>query len=59
MYFFRIGEKFLAWTDEDPPMDEILASVTLYWLTETFPRSIYPYRQVSFLLLKNYRAFSD
>ncbi|RFU24590.1 hypothetical protein B7463_g11749, partial [Scytalidium lignicola] len=41
-----IGEKFLDWTDEDPPMDEILASVTLYWLTETFPRSIYPYRQL-------------
>ncbi|KAL9473502.1 hypothetical protein ACSS6W_007882 [Trichoderma asperelloides] len=41
-----IGEKFLAWTDEDPPMDEILSSVTLYWLTETFPRSIYPYRQL-------------
>ncbi|KAF2429983.1 alpha/beta-hydrolase [Tothia fuscella] len=41
-----IGEKFLAWTDEDPPLDEILASVTLYWLTETFPRSIYPYRQL-------------
>jgi hypothetical protein len=43
---YRIGEKFLAWTDQDPPLDEILASVTLYWLTETFPRSIYPYRQV-------------
>ncbi|KAL7930201.1 Alpha/Beta hydrolase protein [Trichoderma chlorosporum] len=41
-----IGEKFLSWTDEDPPLDEILASVTLYWLTETFPRSIYPYRQL-------------
>ncbi|TFB01656.1 Putative epoxide hydrolase [Trichoderma ghanense] len=41
-----IGEKFLAWTDEDPPLDEILASVTLYWLTETIPRSIYPYRQL-------------
>ncbi|EGR53043.1 uncharacterized protein TRIREDRAFT_103175 [Trichoderma reesei QM6a] len=44
--FGRIGEKFLAWTDEDPPLDEVLASVTLYWLTETFPRSIYPYRQL-------------
>ena len=41
-----IGEKFLSWTDDDPPLDEILASVTLYWLTETFPRSIYPYRQL-------------
>jgi microsomal epoxide hydrolase len=43
----RIGEKFLAWTDEDPPLDVILESVSLYWFTETFPRSIYPYRQVS------------
>jgi microsomal epoxide hydrolase len=42
-----IGEKFLAWTDTDPPLDEILASVALYWFTETFPTSIYPYRQVS------------
>lgn len=33
-------------------MDEILSSVTLYWLTETFPRSIYPYRQVSLLSAK-------
>ncbi|KAF9872909.1 epoxide hydrolase [Colletotrichum karsti] len=41
----RIGEKFLAWTDQSPSMDEILSSVTLYWLTQTFPRAIYPYRQ--------------
>ncbi|KAJ0282582.1 hypothetical protein COL940_005135 [Colletotrichum noveboracense] len=40
-----IGEKFLTWTHETPSMDEILASVTLYWLTQTFPRGIYPYRQ--------------
>ncbi|MCJ1235221.1 hypothetical protein MMC14_003188 [Varicellaria rhodocarpa] len=39
-----ISEKFLEWTDEDPPLDVILESVTLWWLTETFPRSIYPYR---------------
>jgi hypothetical protein len=43
----RIGEKFLDWTDEDPPLDTILESVTLYWLTDTISRSIYPYRQVS------------
>jgi len=41
-----IGEKFLEWTDEDPPIEKILESVTLYWLTETFPRCIYPYRGV-------------
>jgi len=41
-----IGEKFLAWSDEDPSLETILESVTLYWLTETFPTSIYPYRAV-------------
>ena len=40
-----IGEKFLEWTDQDPPLSKILDSVTLYWLTQTFPRAIYPYRQ--------------
>ncbi|KAK5129824.1 hypothetical protein LTR08_002801 [Meristemomyces frigidus] len=39
-----IGEKFLEWTDEDPALDDILESVSLYWLTDTFPRCIYPYR---------------
>lgn len=43
----RIGEKFLAWTEEDPSLDTILTSVSLYWLTDTFPRSIYPYRDAS------------
>lgn len=41
-----IGEKFLEWTDEDPPLDAIMASVSLYWLTDTFPRCIYPYRRL-------------
>ena len=45
-HYHRIGEKFLDWTDITPPLDTILESVTLYWLTETFPSSIYPYRQV-------------
>ncbi|KAF2793326.1 epoxide hydrolase [Melanomma pulvis-pyrius CBS 109.77] len=40
-----IGEKFLSWTDTDPPLDTILESVTLYWLTEGGARSLYPYRQ--------------
>jgi len=39
-----IGEKFLEWTDEDPSVEEILTSVSLYYLTDTFPRCIYPYR---------------
>jgi hypothetical protein len=46
-HIHRIGEKFLEWTDEDPPLDLILESVTLYWMTDTFPRCIYPYRGVS------------
>ncbi|KAF2722235.1 alpha/beta-hydrolase [Polychaeton citri CBS 116435] len=41
-----IGEKFIQWSDVTPPLDEILDSVTLYWFTESFPRSIYPYRHV-------------
>lgn len=39
-----ISEKFLEWTDEDPSLDAILESVTLYWMTDTYPRCIYPYR---------------
>lgn len=41
-----IGEKFLEWTDpkQQPSLDVILESVTLYYLTDTFPRCIYPYR---------------
>lgn len=42
----RIGEKYLEWVDDPLSPDDILESVTLYWLTETFPRSIYAYRQV-------------
>ncbi|CAK3766199.1 epoxide hydrolase [Lecanosticta acicola] len=40
-----VGEKFLQWSDADPPLDDILDSVTLYWFTDSFPRAIYPYRQ--------------
>lgn len=42
-----IGEKFLEWTDTDPSLNHILQSVTLYWMTDTFPRCIYPYRGLS------------
>ena len=42
----RIGEKFLSWSDEDPPMDAILESASLYWFTNTISRSLYPYREV-------------
>ncbi|CEJ57229.1 hypothetical protein PMG11_05930 [Penicillium brasilianum] len=40
-----IGEKWLEWVDEPLSSEHILESITLYWLTETFPRSIYTYRQ--------------
>lgn len=39
-----IGEKFLEWTDVTPDIQTILTFVTLYWVTDTLPRSIYPYR---------------
>ena len=42
----RCGEKFLDWADEPLPSKTILEFVSLYWLTETFPRAIYPYREV-------------
>ncbi|KKY21714.1 putative epoxide hydrolase [Phaeomoniella chlamydospora] len=40
-----IGEKFIAWTDETPQVDTILESVTLYWITHTISRCLYPYRE--------------
>ncbi|RAR09070.1 epoxide hydrolase 1 [Stemphylium lycopersici] len=42
-----IGEKFLAWSDPSttPPLNTILADITLYWLTGCYPTSIYTYRE--------------
>ena len=40
----RIGEKFIVWTAETPDIDEILSVVSLYWLTRSFPTSLYHYR---------------
>ena len=42
-----VGEKFLEWSDEEPSLDEILTSLTLYWITSTFETSIYLYKDVS------------
>ncbi|KAK2601880.1 hypothetical protein QQS21_004567 [Conoideocrella luteorostrata] len=36
-----IGEQYLQWVDGDFPVEKILEVVTLYWLTDTFPRSLY------------------
>jgi microsomal epoxide hydrolase len=40
-----IGEKFMDWTDNDPSLDEILTSVTLYWLTKCAATNLWSYRQ--------------
>ncbi|KAF1835819.1 alpha/beta-hydrolase [Decorospora gaudefroyi] len=42
-----IGEKFLAWSDPSttPSLNTILADITLYWLTDCYPTSIYTYRE--------------
>ncbi|KAJ7505391.1 Alpha/Beta hydrolase protein [Mycena galericulata] len=45
--FPPIGEKFMGWTDEDPPMATILEAVSLYWFTETIATSFFPYRQTT------------
>lgn len=42
----RVGEKYLDWVDDPLPSNTILEFASLYWLTETFPRAIYPYREV-------------
>lgn len=41
-----LGEKFLAWVDKPLPLDTILTDISLYWLTQTIPTSLYPYPQV-------------
>lgn len=40
-----IGEKFLDWTDRRLSNDEILESLSLYWLTECTATTLYPYRE--------------
>ncbi|GAA5965892.1 hypothetical protein JCM8115_000736 [Rhodotorula mucilaginosa] len=38
-----IAEKYLAWTDEDPPLDTILAICTIWWIRDSYPSSIWAY----------------
>lgn len=38
-----IAEKYMEWTDGTPSLQDILDSIMLYWVTQTFPRCIYPY----------------
>jgi microsomal epoxide hydrolase len=40
-----VAEKFLEWSDTDPSNEDILTLVSLFWLTETVTRSLYPYRE--------------
>lgn len=42
----RIGEKMLVWSDPSttPPLNLILSNISLYYLTNTFPTSLYHYR---------------
>ncbi|KAM3498059.1 hypothetical protein MY10362_008605 [Beauveria mimosiformis] len=42
-----IGEKMLAWSDQDPPLEKILETVTLYWMTDTVSRSFWHNRAMS------------
>lgn len=35
----------IQWTDQTPDLDKILDCVTLWWLTDTFPYSLYMYRE--------------
>lgn len=43
----RIGEKMLAWSDQDPPLEKILETVTLYWMTDTISRSFWHNRAMA------------
>ncbi|KAI1329809.1 Alpha/Beta hydrolase protein [Xylariaceae sp. FL0255] len=38
-----LGEKLLEWTDPSAglPLDEILSTISFYWFTDTFSRSLY------------------
>ncbi|KAL1899575.1 hypothetical protein Sste5346_002977 [Sporothrix stenoceras] len=40
-----VGEKYIDWTDEDPPMDTLLTCITLYWVTNCAATSLWSYRQ--------------
>lgn len=41
-----IGEKMLVWSHDatTPSLDLILANVTLYWITKSYPTGLYHYR---------------
>ncbi|KAM5527877.1 epoxide hydrolase [Fusarium oxysporum f. sp. phaseoli] len=50
-----IGEKFIEWPDHrfPLPIDTILTMASFYWYTDTFPRSVYPYRSIAGAVTSN------
>ncbi|KAF4951269.1 hypothetical protein FSARC_12968 [Fusarium sarcochroum] len=42
-----VGEKFIEWSDKPIPLDTILGIVSLYWLTDSYPRTIWSYRSIA------------
>ncbi|GJC83241.1 putative epoxide hydrolase [Colletotrichum liriopes] len=52
-----VGEKFRDWTDSPLPLTTILTNVTLYWLTDTYPRCIYSNRFPSNVPLPDNKPF--
>lgn len=44
-----IGEKHFEWSDKDTiSLDKSLSMITLYWFTSSYPRCIWPYRDLVF-----------
>lgn len=41
-----LGEKFNSWSDEPPSLDQLLETVTIWWLRESFPTSIWAYSEI-------------
>ncbi|KAK4054408.1 hypothetical protein OIV83_000902 [Microbotryomycetes sp. JL201] len=41
-----LGEKFHEWTDESPTLDDLLGTVTAWYILETYPTSIWPYAEI-------------
>lgn len=41
-----LGEKFNTWSDVPPSLDRLLETVTIWWLRESFPSSIYAYSEI-------------
>ncbi|KAK4705423.1 hypothetical protein P7C70_g778, partial [Phenoliferia sp. Uapishka_3] len=46
-----LGEKLRDWVDDPLPRDVILELVTMWWIQETFPTSIYAYSEVRHFIL--------